>query len=647
MSSIDKYIDELRRSGATSVILLSESEPRIRGKAGERALEGKISHKNVTALVEEIVPPDCFADLVMMEPVEFPLSHEAGELSIRVVPGPSIWRVVVEARGDGLAPFPASESGDEETPSQTLSGLGSGVVEAPGGADPDPDPDPDPEPEPEPEPEPDPELDPEPSAAVGIEAVEEPVDGPTSSPVSANPLDEALAKAAEASTATDDDVPLSEVLLADHGDLLDDEDEDIDLASFISDSGEGPLGDHDESGPPAISVDVHSSPNPSGPDNQEHRATKRLQEGEPGADSSLGDADMSAPPPLASQPVEPLEIDFTEGDVPQHAIEGLDMLLDAAWSQGATGLLLRDDCVPLLVRGTTVSELPFARPDEAHLVRDIVDIVASPSQAEQLEIMGQCRFVYLTGSSTRVRCTLVQDGGTLAASVRRIGDEHLPDNSQKWMSDAVRNVLPPHGLILVCGAPGQGKTTTAMALAAVAHEVSPRTVLVGDPLERRLVGRGAGLVQRGIPDDAPNCAQALQGVFMLEAPLVLVDVPRPDKEALAMLSLAAQGRVVIATWTAPHCVEAIQGLMDALPPDLAPAERARRARSLVAVIAVQLVPTTSGGVLPLFEVLRTNPALLGAVADSRLDTLRGTEIRQLTFESSRAILVDRGLLSPE
>lgn len=625
MSLIDKYINELRRSGETSVILLSESEPRMRGKAGERALEGKISHKNVTAMVEEIVPPECFADLVMMEPVEFPFSHEAGELFIRVVPGPSIWRVVAEVRGDGLAPLPAGESGSEESPSRTLSGLGADVVDEPVGADPAPEPPPE----------------------AMIETAADPVDGPAPSFASTNPLDEALTRAAEASTGTDDDVPLSEVLLADHGDLLDDEDEDIDLAAFMPDSDEVPPGDGDESGAPATSVDLHSAPTPLAPIDQEQRATKRLQEAGPGADSGLGDADRSAPAPLASRPAEPLEIDFTEGDVPQFAIEALDTLLDAAWSQGATGLLLRDDCVPLSVRGTQLSELPFARPDQGHIVHDIVDIVASPSQAEQLEITGQCRFVYLTGSSTRVRCTLVQDGGALAASVRRIGDEHLPENSEQWMSEAVRNVLPPHGLILVCGLPGQGKTTTASALAAVAHRLSPQTVVVGDPLERCLAGGGAGLLQRRIPDDVPNCAQALGGVHLLEASLVLVDVPRPDREALAMLSLAAQGRVIIATWTAPHCVEAIGGLMDALPLELAPAERARRARSLVGVIAVQLVPAASGGVLPLFEVLRTNPALLGAVAESRLDTLRGTEIRQLTFESSRTLLVDRGLLPPE
>lgn len=606
MSAIDKYIDELRRSGDTAVILLSESEPRLRGKTGERTLEGKISHKEVTALVEEIIPPECFADLVMMEPVEFPFSHEAGEISIRVVPGPSIWRVLMDVRGDGLAPLPAGGSGDEESPSQTLTGLGAGAAAA---------------------------------LAQRFGSV--------------NPLDEALIDAVEASAGIDDDVPLSEALiadqgdlldddvplsealLADQGDLLDDDDGDIDLASFLPSTDEGPLSDDDENGASATSVDGTSASAPP-----------------PHADPDIGAADGGDPgfggplAPTAARPVEPLEIDFTEGDLPLLAIEALDTLMDAAWSLGATGLLLRDDCVPLMVRGKEVSELPFAKPEQGRLVHDIVDMVASPSQAEQLEIMGQCRFVYLTGSATRVRCTLVQDSGALAASVRRIGDEHLPDNSAQWMSETVRDVLPPHGLVLVCGAPGQGKTTTASALAACAHEQSPQTVVVGDPLERRLAGGGAGLLQRRIPDDVPNCAQALQDVHLLEASLVLVDVPRPDMVALAMLSLAAQGRVVIATWPAPDCLEAIGGLMDALPPELAPTERARRARGLAGVIAVQLEPAASGGVLPVFEVLRTNAALLGAVAESRLDALRGTEIRQITFESSRALLMDRGLLKP-
>jgi len=650
MSFIDKYIDELRRSGETSLILLSESEPRLRGKAGERSLEGKVSHKEVTALVEEIIPPECFADLVMMEPVEFPFSHEAGELSIRVVPGPSIWRVVAEVRGDGLAPMRAGTSNAEESSSRTLSGLGTEKRDGP--------------------------------APARAEPVKEPVAesvGVAPSPGSTNPLDEAMSEAVGSLARVDDNVSLSELLLAEQGGLLDEDDGDIDLASILPDAGAFSVEAGGAGDAPAIALDRHNEPVSGSPYEQEQRSTKHLDQFIPGVELGVHTAAVGAPesegpsgsgafeledprdaladddavparPPLGSPPpapttaraVEPLEIDFGVGDVPLLAIEALDALMDAAWSQGATGLLLRDRRVPLMVRGGEVSELAFGTRDQGRLVNDILDSVVSPSQAEQLEIMGQCRFVYLNGSATRVRCTLVQDGGALAVSLRRIGDEHLPESSEQWMPDAVRKVLPSHGLVLVCGTPGQGKTTTATALIVNSHR--QQTVVVAEPLERRLKGESAGLLQRSVPDDVPNCAQALGDTHLLEAPLVLVDVPRPAQEALALLSLVAQGRLLIVTWTAPDCVEAIQGFMDALPPELAPAERARRVRSLTAVIAVRLVPVASGGVLPIFEVLRTNPALLGAVAESRLDALRGTEIRQLTFESSRTLLVDRGLL---
>ncbi|MFH2008070.1 MAG: hypothetical protein ABI333_15920 [bacterium] len=694
MSGIDKYINEMRQSGETSLVLLSESRPRLKGKGGERTLPERVGHKEVTTLVEEIVPPEAFADLVMMEPVEFSFRHEAGELAIRVVPGPSIWRVVFEARG-GLAPLPAKAEPPPQSPPgpETLEGdrgpASPGIPKAGSAKSWN-------------------ELE----QSVGPRGMRGKSDNAGDEPVAGQATKDALTLALEEASVQstggdDDDVPLSEALLRDPGEgfgvrtlggetmeVPGEEEEglggiDLDLAAFLPPDREGGAKDGKvDEDPEARDYDAREQVD-RGIDDAPAFAIRKMTQFGKAAGPEVSedeyddedDEDDELPPALTSfvpdipraavadgrRPpddmdenagrtrefralgaVEPLEIDFTEEDLPEHAIDGLDSLLDAAWGEGATGVLLRDHRTPLMDHAGALSPVPLASAEQGHLVHDVVDIAASPAQAERLERAGFARFLYKTGGSrTRVRCTLVKDRRSIVALFQRIGEEHLPACSEAWLSQTVRTIVPSSGLVLICGGVGQGKTTTASAVAAARFAGFQQAFVVGEPLERPLPDDGSGLIQRQIPTDVPDVGQALDDARQLGARMVLVDVPRPEGEAVSLLDLAGQGRLVLATWTAPSCVDAVQALMDALPPGLAPAECARRARNLAAVVAVRLLPAAAGGVLPIFEALRVDTVLLTGIAEGRMDVQRAAQSLALTFRASEAALRARDLLRPE
>jgi len=293
-----------------------------------------------------------------------------------------------------------------------------------------------------------------------------------------------------------------------------------------------------------------------------------------------------------------------------------------------------------------VQPLPGARPEDGSLVQKILDLAASPSHVGRLDIEGFCRFVYRPAEgSDLVRCTLVRDGGAVAAWLRRIGDEHLPVQASRWLPASVRNAMPESGLVLVAGPSGHGKTTTATALAALSQQTTTQTLVVADPLERRLPADAVGILQRQIPDDVPSAGRALGDALRLEARLVLVDIPRPEAHALEILTLASQGRLVLCTWIAPDGTEAVEGLLDSLPPSMSPVERSRRARSLRSVVTVKLVPGRELGVEPIFEILPVSDLFLEAVSHGRLSPqTAGKDLLSLSFEASLASLKSRGLI---
>ena len=660
MLTLERVIEELRRTGGSRLVLASDSEPRVTCPQGELELGFRAGHREIITLVEGIVPAARFADLVMMEPVNFELRVPAGDLTVRVVPGPAIWRVTFTVMGERLEPLP--EGKEEPEPQQgeqrAAVGVGSGdghwgeieqLLDNGGeGMEHAQEDAPDFRPEPDglsssggAEAEPPRAAEPpsgrpsmegalvrsrktsEVELLVSSEAEERFRRGEsfaTGSTVqlSAQDLAEVARRTASVALGASDDGPMKKDLLPPRSHRAPGE------------AAESPKSDEEQVGGPSGGLAEDADEEGSLREDSEDPGRRRSERVTTGS----------------FEPVQPIEIELGEDEVHRVQIDGLDRLLDAAFGAGATSVLLRDRRMPAMGFADELEPLPGARIEDGNLVQKLLDLAASPSHVGLLDIEGFCRFVYKPGGGKGlVRCTLVRDGGSVAAWLRRIGDEHLPVQASRWLPASVRNALPESGLVLVAGAGGHGKTTTASALAALCQQASIQTLLVADPLERRLPADSVGVLQRQIPEDVPSAGRALGDALRLEAKLGLVDIPRPEAQVLELLTLAAQGRLVISTWVAPDSVAAVEALLDALPPSMPPVERSRRARALRSVVTVKLVRGRDRGVQPIFEVLPVSPLFLEAMAHGRIGShAQGRDLVALGFEASLASLRSRGLI---
>ena len=109
MPRIDKIVELMSLGNHAEAVLLSDSPLRLKSDGGEEELSVSLTHRQITSMVEEILPSNLFSDLVMMKPVEFNYRHPAGGLEIKAVPGDSLWRVIIKAP-QGLDPFRAPKS---------------------------------------------------------------------------------------------------------------------------------------------------------------------------------------------------------------------------------------------------------------------------------------------------------------------------------------------------------------------------------------------------------------------------------------------------------------------------------------------------------------------------------------------------------
>jgi twitching motility protein PilT len=155
--------------------------------------------------------------------------------------------------------------------------------------------------------------------------------------------------------------------------------------------------------------------------------------------------------------------------------------------------------------------------------------------------------------------------------------------------DLARLVEPHHGLVIVSGPTGSGKSST---LAALVQEVNAREarhiVTLEAPIEYTLVPRQSFIRQREVGRDTPSFEQGLYDA-MREDPDVLVVGELRDAETMRLtLSAAETGHLVLTTVHSSSTAEALQRIVGAFPAEIQAGVATQLADCLVGVVCQRL-----------------------------------------------------------
>ncbi len=178
----------------------------------------------------------------------------------------------------------------------------------------------------------------------------------------------------------------------------------------------------------------------------------------------------------------------------------------------------------------------------------------------------------------------------------------------------------PHGLVLVCGATGSGKSTT---LAALAQEALRRRSIVlvtlEDPIEYALTASSRSLVRRRqVGRDVPDFAAGLRDALREDPDVLLVGEMRDPETIGLALTAAETGHLVLASMHSRSSASAIERIVDIYPPERQQQIRVQLADSLRAVIAQRLLPRArGGGRIPAIEVLRVTHAVASLIREGK------------------------------
>jgi twitching motility protein PilT len=253
----------------------------------------------------------------------------------------------------------------------------------------------------------------------------------------------------------------------------------------------------------------------------------------------------------------------------------------------------------------------------------------------------------------RFRVNLHRERGRAAASIRA-----LPARPPKLADLA----LPPgiealtrisHGLVLIGGPTGSGKTTTVAALVDVINRRDAKHIVtIEDPVEYDHPHQRSVVEQVEIGVDAPDFPTALRSAVRQSPDVIVVGEMRDPETMRIALAAGETGHLVFSTIHTGDVTSTVSRISDSFPAERQPTIRQELSMALAAVLTQILLPKSRGGRVPAAELLMVGYGARQHIRRNALQHLHQeiTITRRdgsFTFEDCLAQLVRRGVLDVE
>lgn len=191
----------------------------------------------------------------------------------------------------------------------------------------------------------------------------------------------------------------------------------------------------------------------------------------------------------------------------------------------------------------------------------------------------------------RLRVNVFMQSGAAAFAIRII-PVSIPTLEALQLPPIVRHLArKEHGLILVTGPTGSGKTTTLAAMINhIIHERPSYVLTLEDPIEYVFASQRSIISQREIGTDTSSFASGLRGALREDPDVILVGEIRDLDSLSTAISASETGHLVLATLHTANTIEAIYRLIYSFDEVKQQQIQMQLASSLQGIIAQKLMP---------------------------------------------------------
>jgi len=259
----------------------------------------------------------------------------------------------------------------------------------------------------------------------------------------------------------------------------------------------------------------------------------------------------------------------------------------------------------------------------ADVAKRLIYPFLSEENARKLDVQHSIDCSYRLGS-LQFRINIFKDNDGLAAAIRalsldipKVEEIGFPNNI--WQDIVTRK----HGLVLLTGITGAGKSTTiASLISQISEKNACRIITIEDPIEYLLPQRHSIISQREIGKDVKSFLQGLREMLREDPDVIFVGEMR-DPETIAMTLMAAEtGHLVFSTLHTRDATGSITRILDYFPAGRQAEVRNQLSLGLAYVVSQKLIPRKDGrGRLVAMEILNNNYACANLIRTGKIEQM--------------------------
>jgi len=256
--------------------------------------------------------------------------------------------------------------------------------------------------------------------------------------------------------------------------------------------------------------------------------------------------------------------------------------------------------------------------------------------------------------SLQFRINVFQENDGICAAIRALSLEIPRVEEIGFPNNVWEDVINlKHGLVLLTGITGAGKSTTiASIIDRISEKTACRIITVEDPIEYLFQQKYSVISQRELGRDVKSFLHGLRAMLREDPDVIFVGEMR-DPETIAMTLMAAEtGHLVFSTLHTRNVAGTITRIMDYFPSGRQNEVRNQLSLGISYIISQKLIPRKDGkGRVAAMEILNNNYACANLIRTGKIEQLYSQlqiktqnrpDEKMITLEKHLAILVKQG-----